>query len=143
VTTTQARGKAGGETARGDERVRVASAVVTLEVADPFVALSTEPQSVRRGEKVKYRWDVKQIRPFAGRARVRMLGLPVGVTAIGPEPTIDEDSAEVAVELEANDDALLGLVNELKCEVLFTVNGEEIGLRTGSGRLRIDPRLEK
>ena len=143
VTTTQARGKPGGDTSRGDERVRVASKVVTLEVADPFVALSTEPQSVRRGEKVKYRWAVKQLQPFEGRGRVKMLGLPVGVTAVGPEPTIDKDSSEVAVELEATDDALLGLVNELKCEVMFTVNGGEIGLRTGAGRLRIDPRLAK
>jgi hypothetical protein len=141
VTTTQARGKAGGDTGRGDERVRVASQVVTLEVAEPFVAVSTEPQSVRRGERVKYRWAVKQMRPFEGQATVRMLGLPVGVAPVGPEPTIDKTSSEVAVELEATDDALLGLVNELKCELLFTVNGEEIRLRTGSGKLRIDPRL--
>ena len=143
VTTTQARGKAGGDTARGDERVRVASAVVSIEVAEPFVALSTEPQSVRRGERVKYRWAVKQVRPFEGQAHVRMLGLPVGLTAVGPEPTIDTTSEEVAVELEARDEALLGLVNELKCDVRFSVNGEEISLRTGSGKLRIDPRLGK
>jgi hypothetical protein len=143
VTTTQARGKAGGDTARGDERVRVASEVVMLEVADPFVAFSTEPQSVRRGERVKYRWGVKQMRPFEGQGRVKMVGLPVGLAAVGPEPTIDKDSSEVAVELEATDDALLGLVKELKCDVRFTVNGEEISLRTGSGTLRIDPRLTK
>ena len=143
VTTTQARGKAGGDTSRGDERVRVASEVVMLEVAEPFVALSTEPQSVRRGERVKYRWAVKQMRPFEGQGQVRMLGLPVGVTAVGPEPTIDKHSTEVAVELEARDEALLGLVNELMCSVRFTVHGEEISLRTGSGKLRIDPRLEK
>ena len=135
--------KAGGDTARGDERVRVASEVVTIEVADPFVSLSTEPQSVRRGERVKYRWAVKQMQPFEGQASVRMVGLPVGMSAVGPEPTIDKNSTEVAVELEARDEALLGLVNELKCDVRFTVNGEEISLRTGSGKLRIDPRLEK
>jgi hypothetical protein len=72
-----------------------------------------------------------------------MVGLPVGLAAVGPEPTIDKDSSEVAVELEATDDALLGLVKELKCDVRFTVNGEEISLRTGSGTLRIDPRLTK
>ena len=47
------------------------------------------------------------------------------------------------MELEATDDALLGLVNELTCDVVFNVNGGEVSLRTGSGRLRIDPRLEK
>ena len=144
VTSTQPRGgRGGGDTARGSERVRVSSEVVTLEVADPFVSLSTEPQSVRRGERVRYRWSVKHLRPFKGRAAVRMVGLPVGVTAVGPEPTIDATSQEVAVELEATDDALLGLVNELKCDVVFNVNGGEVSLRTGSGRLRIDPRLEK
>jgi len=144
VTSTQPRGgRGGGDTARGSERVRVSSEVVTLEVADPFVSLSTEPQSVRRGERVKYRWAVKHLRPFEGRAAVRMVGLPVGVTAVGPEPTIDATSQEVAVELEATDDALLGLVNELRCDVVFNVDGGEVSLRTGSGRLRIDPRLEK
>jgi hypothetical protein len=144
ATTTQPRGGAsGGDTARGSERVRVSSEVITIEVAEPFLSLSTEPQSVRRGERVAYRWAVKQIRPFEGQATVRMLGLPVGVTAVGPEPKIDQNSKEVAVELEATDDALLGLVSELKCDVLFNVNGGETRLQTGSGRLRIDPRLEK
>jgi len=143
VTTTQPRGgRGGGDTARGSERVRVSSEVVNLQVAEPFVALSTEPQSVRRGERVAYRWNVKQIRPFEGRATVRMLGLPVGLTAVGPEPTIDKDSTEVAVELAATDEALLGLVGELACEVAFTVGGEVVNLRTGNGKLRIDPRLE-
>ena len=148
VTTTQPRGGRADGSVRGDdtsgaERVRVSSEVVTVEVADPFVSLSAEPQSIRRGERVAYRWAVKQIRPFDGRATVRIRGLPVGMTAVGPEPTIDKTSTEVAVELEARDEALLGLVNDLKCDVMFSVNGDEISLRTGSGRLRIDPRLEK
>ncbi|MFM8893210.1 MAG: serine protease, partial [Planctomycetia bacterium] len=148
VTTTQPRGgradsPGGGDTSHGSERVRVSSDVVSIEVAEPFVALSTEPQSVRRGERVAYRWAVKQVRPFEGRAHVRMLGLPVGLTAVGPEPTIDKDSTEVAVELEARDEALLGLVSDLKCDVRFTVDGGEVSLRTGSGKLRIDPRLGK
>ena len=131
-----------GNDTMGTERVRVSSDVVTIEVADPFVSLSAGPQSIRRGERGAYRWAVKQMRPFEGRASVRMLGLPVGLTAVGPEPTIDKTSTEVAVELEARDEALLGLVNDLKCEVRFSVNGDEISLRTGSGKLRIDPRLE-
>ena len=148
VTTTQPRGgrvdgSVKGDDVSGAERVRVSSDVVVINVAEPFVALSTEPQSVRRGERVAYRWAVKQMRPFEGQATVRMLGLPVGLTAVGPEPTIDKNSTEVAVELEARDEALLGLVSDLKCDVQFTVDGEKISLRTGSGKLRIDPRLDK
>ncbi len=147
VTTTQPRGgrtdgSVMGDTAQGSERIRVSSDVVTIEVAEPFVSLSSEPQSVRRGNRLAYRWAVKQHRPFEGRASVRMLGLPVGVTTVGPEPTIVENSTEVEIELEARDEALLGLVSELKCDVQFSLAGEEIHLRTGSGKLRIDPRLE-
>ncbi|MEZ6091970.1 MAG: PPC domain-containing protein [Pirellulaceae bacterium] len=148
VTTTQPRGgkddsSVKGDTNLGSERIRVSSDVVDIEVAEPFVSLASEPQSVRRGKKIEYRWSVKQMRPFDGKASVRMIGLPVGLSAVGPEPTIDQTSTEVAVELEATDDALLGLVSELACDVRFSVGGEEIHLRTGSGKLRIDPRLEK
>jgi hypothetical protein len=148
VTTTQPRGGRADGSVRGDdtsgaERIRVSSEVVTVEVADPFVSLSAEPQSIRRGGRVAYRWAVKQIRPFEGRATVRMLGLPVGMGVVGSEPTIDKTSTEVTVELEARDEALLGMVNDLKCDLRFAVNGDEISLRTGSGKLRIDQRLEK
>ncbi len=142
VTTTQSRGGVSGDNVSGAERIRVSSDVVNLEVSEPYVSFSSEPQSVRRGERIAYRWAVKQLRPFAGRASVHMLGLPVGVTAVGPEPTIDQTSSEVLIELEARDEALLGMVNELACNVQFTVDGGDVRLRTGSGRLRIDPRRE-
>jgi hypothetical protein len=148
LTTTQARGgnaarSVPGDSTYGSERIRVSSPVVSVEIAEPFVTLASEPQSVRRGERLAYRWTVKQVRPFPGKARVRILGLPVGITAVGPEPAIDSSSTEVAIELEATDDALLGLVGDLKCDVRFSGDGEEISLRTGSGKLRIDPRLAK
>lgn len=148
VTTTEPRGgrtdgSVKGETGQGSERVRVSSEVAMIDVAEPFVALSSEPQSVRRGKRLAYRWSVKQLRPFEGQASVRMLGLPVGVAALGPVPIISDNSTEVAVELEASDEALLGLVSDLKCDLQFSLHGEEIHLRTGSGKLRIDPRLEQ
>ncbi len=148
ATTTQARGgkensRVRGDTNLGSERIRVSSEVVPIQVADPFLSLASEPQSLRRGEKIKYRWTIRQLRPFEGQASVQMLGLPVGVTAVGPPPVIDRNSTEVELELAANDEALLGLVSDLQCDVRFTVADEEIHLRTGSGKVRIDPRLEK
>ena len=147
VSTTQPRGHTDGslkgDTALGSERVRVSSELVNIEVVEPFVSLSSDPQSVRRGDRIAYRWAVKKIRPFQGKASVRMLGLPVGMSALAPVPTIDESSNEIVVELEASDQALLGMVSNLQCDVQFSVDGEELHLRTGAGKLRIDPRLEK
>ena len=71
-----------------------------------------------------------------------MLGLPVGIEAVGPPPTIDSNASEVAVLLESRDEALLGMVGELACQLKFSIDGEDVRLRTGSGRLRIDPRRE-
>lgn len=147
ATTTKPRGGrsdsyVSGDTAQGSERIRVSSDVVAIEVAEPFVAFASEPQSVRRGDSILYRWTVQQLRPFEGEAKVRMIGLPVGLIQVGEEPTIRATTSEVFVELAASDEALTGLVNDLKCDVLFSVGDEEIRLRTGSGKLRIDPRLE-
>ena len=142
VTTVQPSGNVGGDNTSGAERVRVSSELVNLEVAEPFVSLSSTPQTVRRGEQVAYRWAVKQLRPFPGKAEVTMLGLPVGIEAVGPPPTIDSNASEVAVLLESRDEALLGMVGELACELKFSIDGEDVRLRTGSGRLRIDPRRE-
>ena len=148
ATTTQARGgkensRVKGDSILGSERVRISSKVVEIDVADPFVSLASEPQSVRRGNKIAYRWSIKQLRPFTGQAQVHMLGLPVGLSETGEPATFDQNSKEVTVELEATDEALLGLVGDLQCDVQFSVEGKEIHLRTGSGSLRIDPRLEK
>jgi hypothetical protein len=145
VSTSQPRpGAASGEdNYRGTERIRVSSPLVDLTVAEPFVTLSAKPQSIRRGERREYRWAVKQLQPFAGRATLRLVGLPVGVTAAEPAPTIDAKSSEITFNLEATDDALLGEVSGLTCELAFAIEGEHIRLKTGSGKLRIDPRLEK
>lgn len=132
---------------RGDQswsglgQIRVSSALVSLAVAEPFVELACEPGSVRRGERKAFVWTVKQKSPFDGAASVKLLGLPKGVTAVEPPPRITKDSAEIAFEVEATDDALLGSVNGLSCEVTVTSGGQEIRQRSGKGVLRIDPRL--
>jgi hypothetical protein len=104
------------------------------------VKLSGEPQSIRRGDRLAYRWAVKQVVSFPGHATARLVGLPVGVTTTGAAPTLDATTGEITFGLEATDDALVGLVNGLACELTFTIDDQEIRLMTGAGKLRIDPR---
>ena len=111
-----------------------------LTVAEPFVTIAGEPQSVRRGDRLSYRWSVKHVRPFSGKATARLIGLPVGVSMVSAAPTIDATTTDLAFELEASDDALLGMVNGLSCELVFTIDGDDVRLRSGTGKLRIDPR---
>ena len=125
----------------GVGRRRVSSQIVPLTIAEPFVELASQPESVRRGERKRYLWTVQQKTPFEGQATAKLLGLPKGVNVIEPLPVITKDSKEIAFDLQATDEALMGSVGGLSCEVTVQAAGQEIRQRAGKGTLRIDPRL--
>jgi branched-subunit amino acid ABC-type transport system permease component len=50
-------------------------------------------------------------------------------------------SKEIAFDIKATDEALLGSVRGMSCEVIVHAGGQEIRQRTGNGTLRIDPGL--
>lgn len=125
----------------GTGRTRVSSGMESITVAEPYFSLASGPESVRRGERTRYAWRVEHKNPLEGEARVSLLGLPKGVKVVEPLPVVTRDSKEIAFEIEATDEALLGSVKGITCEVTMKVAGKEIRQRTGSGILRIDPRL--
>ena len=124
----------------GTGRVRVSSGIVRLNVAEPFVELTSQPQSIRRGERRAYSWTVEHKSPFQGTATVRLLGLPKGVNLLEPIPALTAGSKSVEFQIEATDDALLGSVAGIACEVVVGAGGQEIRQRSGAGTLRIDPK---
>jgi hypothetical protein len=124
----------------GTGRVRVSSEIVNLVIAEPFVELSSAPESVRRGAHQRYVWKVQHKSPFEGTAQVKLLGLPKGVNVVAPLPVLSKDSREIAFDIEATDEALLGSARGVSCEVIVQAGGQEIRQRTGSGTLRIDPK---
>ena len=136
ATTTQAP----NHSYLGLGRVRVSSQIVNITVSEPFVALASEPESVRRGERKRFVWTVQHRSPFEGAAGVRLLGLPKGVSVVEPLPVITKESQEIVFEVEATDEALMGSVTGLSCEVTVLAAGQEIHQRSGKGTLRIDPR---
>jgi len=125
----------------GAGRVRVSTEMVDITTAEPFVELASEPESVRRGERKRFTWTVRQKSPFEGNASVKLVGLPKGVSVVEPLPMINKDSKDVAFEIEASDEALMGAVKGLTCEVIVQAAGQEIHQRSGNGTLRIDPKL--
>jgi hypothetical protein len=119
--------------------LRASSEIVEFAIAEAFVELASQPESIRRGERKSFVWTVKHKTPFAGQAQVRLLGLPKNVSVIGDPPVLTRGSKQIAFELEATGEALLGQVTGLGCEVMVTVGGQAVTQRTGSGSLRIDP----
>jgi hypothetical protein len=125
----------------GFGRIRVASQFIEVEVAEPFVELASAPASVRRGARTTFAFDVTPKTGFEGEAEAKLLGLPRGVAVVGDPPKITKDSRQIAFEVEATDEALLGAVSGLECELLVRAAGQEIRQRSGKGTLRVDPRL--
>jgi len=130
-----------GDHGEGVGPIRVSSQFIEVEVAEPFVELASEPTSVRRGGRTTVAFSVTPKTPFEGEAEAKLLGLPKGVAVVGPPPRITRESKQIAFEVEATDDALLGAANGLECELLVKAAGQEIRQRAGKGTLRIDPRL--
>jgi hypothetical protein len=123
----------------GAGRIRVSSRLIDLQIAEPFVKLTTQAASVRRGETVKMKWNVEHRHPFEGEAEVILLGLPKGVTMLPPAPKIRSTDNVLTFEIAASDEALLGRSGELGCEIRFRIGGQDIRQRNGRGMLRIDP----
>jgi hypothetical protein len=72
---------------------------------------------------------------------VKLLGLPKGVTVREPLPRITAAAKEVVFQIHASEEALLGRVSGLECEITVQAAGQEIRQRSGKGILRIDPKL--
>ncbi|MCA8989545.1 MAG: hypothetical protein KDA78_17995, partial [Planctomycetaceae bacterium] len=126
----------------GAGHLRVSSEIVSLTVAQPYVELASQPDSIRRGERKTFTWTVQHHTPFKGNASVVLLGLPKGVTALEPAPVVTRDTTEVVFQLEATDEALLGQANGLSCELTVPSGTGVVRQRTGRGSLRIDPALQ-
>jgi len=109
-------------------------------VADSFVSLAAQPWSIQRRETKKVKFTAEHKTVFKGEARVRLLGLPKGVST-NSSPVLKSGTKEIEFELTATDEALLGQATGLNCEVVLTVAGEEVIQRTGRASLRIDPAI--
>jgi hypothetical protein len=131
----------GGSDYLGPGRIRVSSEIIEIEVTEPFMELASEPVSVRRGGQATVSFKATPKSGFEGEAEANLLGLPKGVAIVGPKPRITKDAKEIAFTVEATDDALLGAVTGLECELVVKSGGQEVRQRSGKGTLRIDPRL--
>jgi hypothetical protein len=129
----------GGDGFSGFGRVRVSSAFVKLEIADPYVTIDLRRSSVERGEKGEIAGVLKLNRPFEGKATVSLKGLPKGVRMLDPAPEITAKDQQVTFKVEADADALLGLSKDVACDLKLTDKGETIHQQIGSGTLRVDP----
>jgi hypothetical protein len=120
----------------GNGPVWVSSQLATLEIAAPFVAFAMERAAGEQGKATDLFCKIQHNTPFAGPAKVKLVGLPPKVTA--PDLDITKDTKELAFKLTLDKTSPPGQHNNLFCQVMIVQNGEPILHNVGGTQLRID-----
>ena len=128
----------GGYASSGVGRVRVSSEFVELRVAQPYLTIDLQRGSVERGKQAELTGVVRQMRPFEGKAAVKLGQLPRGVEMVEPGPEITAADRTVVFHIAAEAGALAGLYQGVTCEVAIRERGQMVRQKTGAGVLRVD-----
>jgi hypothetical protein len=118
--------------------VYVSSQLANLEVATSFISGKIETLVAKPGQPATLTVDLRQLKPFDGKAKIRLLGLPDKVTA--PEREITSKDESVTFPLTVDVKCVPGAFRNLFCDVDVVQGGHVIPHHIASGGiLRIVP----
>lgn len=116
--------------------VWVSSQLATIEIAPPYMQLSLERGAVEQGKDTQMFVKITNTKPFAGSAKMRLIGLPTKVTT--QELDITKDTKEIAFPVKVDATAPAGIHRNLFCQITVVENGEPVLHNLGGSELRID-----
>jgi hypothetical protein len=118
--------------------VYVSSQLANLEVATPFLSGKIETVWAKPGETAELTVNLQQSKPFEGKAKVRLLGLPEKVAV--EEKEITKDDTTVTFNLKVDSKCSTGSSKNLFCAVDVKQDGGTIPHTIAQGGiLRITP----
>lgn len=117
--------------------VWVSTQLVTLEVAPPFVSMTMDRTAVEQGKEADLFCKVAVNAPFAGSAKVRLVGLPHAVTA--PELEVTKDTQQLVFKVKTDKASPPGQHQGVFAQVVVMEKGEPVLHNVGGTVLRIDP----
>jgi len=120
--------------------VSVATSLVPLRVADPYVSLSIEMAAAEQGKPTRVVCKLDVSHDFAGAATAELIGLPHGAKT--NPVTFTKEQREIVFPVEVAPDATPGKHNSLFCKISIPENNHVILHQLGQGgTLRIDKPL--
>ncbi len=123
-------------TVQGGE-VWLSSDLVDLAVADSFEGGAIQLAATEQGKPATILCKLTPVRPFEGKAKVALLGLPPKTTC--PPKEIAAGDQEIVFEVATSSDAPVGQHRGLFCELECQQGGETVNHRFAfDGVLRID-----
>jgi hypothetical protein len=127
----------GNATVKGGP-VYVSSQLATLETAEPFVVGTVAPVIVSPGQEAKLICKLDQRKPFEGKARVHLRGLPEKITASDAE--ISSSDKEVVIQLRVDPSTPLASYRNFLCAADVIHNGQVIPHNLAAGAvIRVVP----
>ncbi len=129
-----------GEADDGNGPIWVSTPLADLAVAPPYLAMKIEMTAVEQGRSAEVVCKLEHQKPFEGKAKVVLQGLPGLVTAESTEREITRDEKEIQFKVAVDAKTVPGQHKTLFCQVYVPENGETICHNVGlGGILRIDP----
>ena len=108
-----------------------------IEVAPAFVSGKIIQTNTLVGTSVKLRCELEQKTPFEGKAEIKLVGLPSGVSA-APK-FITKDDKMVIFDLNTATNATKGMHRSVFCSMSLTLNGQTVAQSLAAGgAIRLD-----
>jgi hypothetical protein len=126
-----------GNAATATGPVWVSSQLATIEIAPPYMGLTFERGAVEQGKDTQIFVKIANTKPFAGVAKVKLIGLPAKVTTAA-ELDITKDTKEIPFPIKTEPTAPPGIHRNLFCQITVMENGEPVVHNIGATELRID-----
>ena len=118
--------------------VFVSTQPAQLEVASPFISGKIETLWLNPGKTNQLTVNIQQLKPFEGKAAIRLQGLPDKVTATAME--ITKTNQDVVFEVAADPQCPVGSHKNLFCSVDIEQNGQVIPHNLAAGAvIRVVP----
>src|SRR5207244_1901588 len=102
----------------------VSTQLAELEIAPPFIGGKLEMATAEQGKPAQVLCNLEQKRPFAGKAKVQLVGLPPNTSAA--EREITSSDGKVVFDVQTDAKSPVGSHNSLFCVVTITKDGEPI-----------------
>ena len=117
--------------------VWVSTQLTEMEIAPSMIGGKIEMAAGERGKPVQVLCKLEQKKPFEGKAKIELLGLPPNTSATPKE--ISAKDTEVIFDVTTNDKSPIGQHKSLFCQATMQQSGEAVvQTLAGGGVLRID-----
>jgi len=129
-----------GSADAGHGAIWTSSQLAPLRIETPYLGMTIDLTAVEQGKDGEVTCKLSILKPWEGKAKVTLHGLPPQVTGAVLEKEITKDDKEVEFAIKAGEKSPAGQHKTVFCQVLVPEAGDTIAHSVAGGSvIRIDP----